>query len=80
MEEATFAKRLVETTKVIQAAHLVVAALAVAALAVLRLSGVLQEWWVVPLPILQHWALSMIIGGYFGARIAPRVIDEQRGE
>lgn len=42
MEEATFAKRLLEATKIIQAAYLVVTAL--------------------------------------GARIAPRVIDEQRGE
>ena len=80
MEEATYAKRLVEATKIIQAAYLVVTALAVGGLAVLRLAGVLQEWWVLALPVMQYWALSMIIGGYFGARVAPRVIDEQRGE
>ena len=80
MEEAKHAERLMQALKMIQAGHLVMAALAVAALTVLRLAGVLQEWWVVALPLLQHQALGLIIGGYFGARVAPRVIDERRGE
>lgn len=77
MEETTYARRLGEAVRTIQTAHLVMAALAVAGLAVLRVAGVLHEWWVLALPLLQHQALGLIIGAYFGRRVVPQVIEER---
>lgn len=78
--EAQPGQRIVNALKSIETLMSVVSYALVAVLGLLYYVGVLQELWVVALPALQLLALKAAIGGYYGAKIAPHIIEEQRRE
>lgn len=76
--EAEFARRLSTSLKIIESIVSVVSYVLIAVLGVLYYVGVLQELWVLLFPAAQQLALKMAIGGYYGAKVAPSVIEEQK--
>jgi len=62
---------------VIAMATLVAAALTVV-LGVLYFFDVLEELWVLALPAIHVMALKLVAGGYYGAVIAPQVIEDRK--
>ncbi len=79
-KEAEFGRRLIVALKGIEALMFFASALLVAILGVLYYFDVLEELWVLLLPPLQHLALKMAVGGYYGAKVAPPIIEEQRDD
>ena len=78
--EAEPGQRILNALKSIEALMSVVSYALVAVLGLLYNFGVLEELWVVALPALQLLALKAAIGGYYGAKVAPRIIEEQYRE
>lgn len=76
--EAEFGRRLAEALKIIEAVLFVVSTVLLVVLGLLYYVGVLEQLWVLLLPPLQHLFLKFAIGGYYGAKVAPRIIDEQK--
>lgn len=78
--EAQFGQRILQALKSIEAVMSVVSYALVAVLGVLYYFGAVGELWVVGLPAVQLLALKAAIGGYYGAKVAPHIIEEQRRE
>ncbi len=76
--EAEFARRLATSLKLVESTVSVVSYVLIAVLGVLYYVGVLRELWVLLFPAAQHLALKMAIGGYYGAKVAPSVIEERK--
>lgn len=75
--EGRTAVRIAKAMKAVEAIFSAVSYALVAVLAVLYFVGVLEELWVVMLPALQLLALKFAMGAYYGAKLAPGVIDER---
>ncbi|MGH1343595.1 MAG: hypothetical protein ACRBN8_18705 [Nannocystales bacterium] len=77
--EAELGKRLLNGFKAIEAVFAAASYAMVAVLGALYSFGALGELWVVFLPAAQHLVLKLVIGGYYGAKVAPRIIEEMKG-
>ncbi len=76
--ELEFGRRLVQGLKAIESIFAVFSYGLVAILGGLYYAELLDQLWVVALPAVQLLALKLAIGGYVGAKVAPRVIAEKK--
>lgn len=76
--ELESARRLVQGLKAVESIFAVFSYGLIAVLGALYYAGLIDQLWVLALPAIQLLALKVAIGGYVGARVAPRVIAEKK--